>query len=296
VQKIEYGDINKFFVSIGLVLIGLAIVSPYLYLKEDFGIYLSQSEFNSLQDSAKALVIDKQNKVKKMQDLFFCVPIILSVLGSFFLVIGLYRWFERQTKIDEKFDRELDKLNLEIKSLTDEEREEKVKLEVQEIELEKKAESNEIQQRVFNKYIAVEESITEIFRNYSSQNFEILSQQKMGNKFEIDILLRAKSKGFADRIVEIKYFNDKISESIINSTLHRFNSYVTYYKQATNKVVVPVLIIVYHLDKVGRNGLLGAQVMINSRKSDFPNLRRLKTQFLEENAIDKFDVKKILKK
>lgn len=295
-QKIEYGDINKFFVSIGLILIGLSILSPYLYLKEDFGIYLSQTDFDSLQDSVKELVLDKQNKVKKLQSLFFCIPIILSVSGILFLVIGLYRWFNRQQKIDEKFDIELDKLKLELKSLTQEEREEKVMQEVQEIELEKKTEPNEIQKKVFSKYIEIEESITEIFKNYNSKNFEILSQQRMGNKFEIDILLRAKNKGFADRIVEIKYFNGKISESIINSTLHRLSSYVTYYKQATNKVVVPVLIIVYHLKDVGKTGLLETEVMITSRKSDFPNLKRLKTQFIEENSIDKFDVKKVLKR
>ena len=294
-QKIEYGDINRFFVSIGLILIGLSVLSPYLYLKEDFGIYLSQTEFDSLQESMKELVLDKQNKVTKLQSIFFCIPLILSVSGILFLIIGLYRWFNRQEKIDEKFDRELDKLNLEIQSLTQEEREEKVMQEVQEIELVKKTEPNEMQQKVFSKYIAVEEAITEIFKNYNSSNFEILSQQKMGNKFEIDILLRAKSKGFADRIVEIKYFNDKISESIINSTLHRLSSYVTYYKQATNKVVVPVLIVVYHLDKIGRNGRLGTEIMITSRKSDFPNLRRLRIQFLEENAIDKFNVIKVLK-
>ncbi len=235
-QKIEYGDINKFFVSVGLVLIGLSILSPYLYLKEDFGIYLSQTDFDSLQDSVKELVLDKQNKVKQLQSLFFCIPIILSVSGILFLVIGLYRWFSRQEKIDEKFDIELDKLKLELKSLTQEEREEKVMQEVQEIELDKKTEPNEIQKKVFNKYIAIEESITEIFKNYNSENFEVLSQQKMGNKFEIDILLRAKNKGFADRIVEIKYFNGKISESIINSTLHKLSSYVI-----TNKLLIKLM-------------------------------------------------------
>lgn len=295
-QKIEYGDINKFLVSIGLVLIGLSILSPYLYLKEDFGIYLSQTDFDSLQDSVKELILDKQNKVKNLQSLFFCIPIVLSVFGVLFLIIGLYRWFSRQEKIDEKFDIELDKLKLEIKSLTQEEREEKVIQEVKEIELDEKTELNETQKIVFNKYIAIEESIAEHFKNYNSQNFEILSQQKMGNKFRIDILLRAKNKGFADRIVEVKYFNDKLSESIISSTLHKLSSYVTYYKNATNKVVVPVLIIVYHSDKVGKIGLLEADLMITGRKSDFPNLKRLKTQFLEENSLDKFDVKEILKR
>lgn len=292
-QKIEYGDINKFLVSIGLVLIGLAVLSPYLYLKEDFGIYLEQSQFDNLQDSMQELVLDKQNKVKKLQEFFFCIPISLSIVGTLFLAIGLYRWFNRQEKIDEKFDSEIEKLKLEIKSLTPEEIEEKVKQEVQELELYKKAEPNKIQKLVFNKYIEVEESIIEIFRNYSSKNFQMLSQQKMGNKFEIDILLQAKSKKYADRIVEIKYFDFVISRGIILSILHRLNSYVTYYKKATNKKVVPVLILVYNSENFGE---IESLEMIDSNKADFPNLSRLKTEFVAKNEIANFDVRNILKK
>lgn len=296
-QKIEYGDINRFFVSIGLILIGLSILSPYLYLREDFGIYLSQAEFDGLQNSVKELVLDKQNKVQKLQSMFFCIPLVLSILGVLFVIIGLFRWFKRQGKIDEKFDRELDKLNLEIQSLTTEEREEKVMQEVQELQLVEKKKPNQIQQRVFKKYIEVEESVTAIFRNYNTQNFDILSQQRMGNKFEIDILLKAKTKGFADRIVEIKYFNDSvISMPIISSTMHRLNSYITYYKKATKKVVVPILIIVYNKEKVNINGIKKCDSIINKNKNDFPNLKRLKMVYLDENEIDKFDVKTILKK
>ena len=32
-QKIEYGDLYKFFVSVGVILIGFAVLIPYFYLK-----------------------------------------------------------------------------------------------------------------------------------------------------------------------------------------------------------------------------------------------------------------------
>lgn len=57
-EKIDYGDINKFLVSIGIVLIGLSVLTPFLYLKEDFGIYLSEEEISKYEQPIKSLIID----------------------------------------------------------------------------------------------------------------------------------------------------------------------------------------------------------------------------------------------
>lgn len=57
-QKIDYGDINKFLVSIGLVLIALAVLTPYLYLKEDFGLYIEQSKIDQMQEPIKELITE----------------------------------------------------------------------------------------------------------------------------------------------------------------------------------------------------------------------------------------------
>jgi hypothetical protein len=299
-QKIEYGDINKFLVSIGLVLISLSVVSPYLYLTQDFGINIEKSKFEKLQEPAKNIILDKQEKVALLKNLFYVIPIILLLGGIICIWIGLSRWSKRQIKIDEKFDKEVDKLTIEIESLSPEEREEKAKEEIRQIQEEEKPErittSKEVRSEVFREYIAVEESITQVFKNYNSKNFEVLAQQKLGNKFEVDIFLKAKSSEFADRIVEIKYFRKKISGAVINSALKQLSTYIKYYKSVTHKPVVPVLIVVYHMDKIGRIGLLELEASILGQRLNFANLRRLKAQFVEENQIDKFKVQDILKR
>lgn len=296
-QKIEYGDINKFLVSIGLVLLGLAILSPYLYLTQDFGIYIEKEQFMKLQKPVQEIITDKQNKVQTLQSLFYWIPGILSISGLTCLIIGLSRWIKRQAKIDEKFDKEIAKLTIEIESLSQEEREEKAKEEVREIEKVNKSDSTlSSNQITFQKYIAVEEAVTSVFKNYKSRNFDVLAQQKLGNKYSIDIFLRAKSPEFADRIVEIKYFKNKISYSIITSTLEQLSLLLKYYKGMTHKPVVPVLIIVYHSSEVKQINLLEAETRILSQRMNFPNLKRLKTVFIEENEIDKFKVQRILKR
>lgn len=66
-QKIDYGDINKFLVSIGLVLICLAILTPYFYLKEDFGIYIGQEDIKKFEEPIQKIITGKQEHVMRIQ-------------------------------------------------------------------------------------------------------------------------------------------------------------------------------------------------------------------------------------
>jgi hypothetical protein len=301
-EKIDYGDINKFLVSIGLVLIALAVLTPYLYLKEDFGLYIEQSKIDQMQEPIKELITDKQNQVIKFQGFVPWVSLSFFLLGLASTIIGLVRWFKRQSKIDEKFDKELQKLDLEITSLTPEEKEEKAKQEVEEIEsVEQQVTPTTVARPSTHSdyvkaYMQIEKGLTDVFENYKSPNFDVLSQQRLGNRFAIDILLQAKTKRFLDRIVEIKYFRNRLSPKIIRDTIYRLNTQVSYYNQASNRRVVPVLLIVYSKDSTTAEDILKFQNRIIDDSQDIPNLDRLKVEFIEENEIEKFDVRRIIKK
>lgn len=301
-QKIDYGDINKFLVSIGLVLIALAVLTPYLYLKEDFGLYIEQSKIDQMQEPIKELITEKQSQVIKFQTFIPWISLSFFLFGLTSTIIGLVRWFKRQSKIDEKFDKELQKLDLEITSLTPEEKEEKAKQEVEEIEsVEQQVTPSPVvkpstHSEYVKAYMQIEKGITEVFENYKSPNFDVLSQQRIGNRYEIDILLQAKTKRFLDRIVEIKYFRNRLSLKIIRDTIYRLNTQISYYNQASNRRVVPVLLIVYSKDTTTADDILKFQNRIIDESQDIPNLDRLKIEFIEENEIKKFDVRRIIKK
>ena len=301
-QKIDYGDINKFLVSIGIVLIALAVLTPYLYLKEDFGLYIEQTKIDQMQEPIKELITEKQAQVIRFQGFVPWVSISFLLLGLTSTVIGLVRWFKRQSKIDEKFDKELQKLDLEITSLTPEEKEEKAKQEVEEIEKVEKQVKTSTAVRTSSHadyvkaYMSIEKGLTEVFENYKSPNFDVLSQQRIGNRYEIDILLQAKTKRFLDRIVEIKYFRNRLSSKIIRDTIYRINTQISFYNQASNRRVVPVLLIVYNKDTTSAEDILRFQNRIIDESQDIPNLDRLKIEFIEENEINKFNVRRIIKK
>lgn len=301
-EKIDYGDINKFLVSIGIVLIGLSVLTPFLYLKEDFGIYLSEEEISKYEQPIKSLIIDKQFQVIKIQKIIPFISIILLFLGLSSTSVGLYRWFQRQSKIDEKFDKEIQKLDLEIESLTPEEKIEKAKQEVQEIELAEQLESIQTVNKTvrtnsrYLDYMNIEQALYKSFQNLKNPNFEVFTEQKLGNRFYIDLLLKAKSKKFADRIIEIKYFKKHLPLSTVNQALHQLNTYVSYYKENANKAVVPVLLIVYNNENIKPENILFFKTKIVDFSSDLPNMNRLKVEFIDENTLDKFDVGNLLKR
>lgn len=301
-NKIDYGDINKFLVSIGIVLIGLAVLTPYFYLKEDFGLYLEQESFEKLQEPIKILISDKQEIVIQIQKFIPCVSIAILVLGLLSIIVGLVRWFKRQSKLDEKFDKEIKKLDLEIESLTPEEKERKALKEVTEIEQEEKkqevlqTEKAQPKNEAIQNYLRVENDIFKLFQNYKSLNFDILPQQKIGNRFEIDLLLKAKTKKFSDRIIEIKYFKNQLPLTILNKTIYQLNTYISYYKEAANRPVIPILLIVYNDKAISADNIIEYKKRIFKYAKDIPNLVRLKVEFIEESNIGNFDIQTILKK
>lgn len=301
-EKLNYGDINKFLVSVGIVLIGLSILTPYLYLKEDFGLFIESEKIEKFQEPIKELIHSKQSLVIRIQKLIPYISLGLFLTGIAAFIIGLIRWFKRQLKLDEKFDKELKKLDLEIVSLTPEEKEEKAKQEVQEIESVEQPETTQSRTTIsthleyIQSYMKIEKSVAEVFEKYNSPNFDVLSQQKIGNRFKIDILLKAKTRKFLDRIVEIKYFKNKLSLRIIRDTIYRLNTQVSYYMEASNRRVVPVVLIVYTKENTSAEDILNFQNRIINESQDIPNLDRLKVEFIEETEIMKFDVRRIIKK
>lgn len=299
-QKIDYGDINKFLVSIGILLIGLAILTPYLYLKEDFGLYMEYSQIEKLPPPIQELIYSKQDKIIIIQKFILWISLGFLAFGLIFFITGLVRWFKHQSKLDNKFDKEVLKLDLEISSLTPEETEQKTIKEINEIEYDQQLRpkasiiTTSNKQNYLNNYMNIENIIIKVFETYNSKYYDVLSQQRLGNKFEIDILIKSKNENLSDSIVEIKYFRKHISSTIIQQTLQRLNTVISYYNQATKKEAIPALILVYSKEAVSLEKIVKYQNLINDYSKSIPDLNRLKVEFIEDSQLDSLNVKRIL--
>lgn len=300
-QKIEFGDINKFLVSVGLVLIGLAIVTPYLYLKEDFGLNMEAEKILKLDSEVQLIFTNKKNQITTIQKILPWSSIALFGLGLLISGIGVKRWLKRQDKIDEKFDKEIQILDIEIKASSPEEKIENAKKEVEEIELAEKLESDvkivkPIQNKGYENYMLIERNIYELFQNMDSPNFEVYQEPKIGDKFYIDILLKANSNKFSDRLIEIKYFRNQLTISTIQKSLYQLSTYISYYRANTNKRVIPILFLVYKDNILNTDLLNKNKERVQFFAKDIPELSRLKTIFIAESKLKEFDVKQLLKK
>lgn len=67
-QKIEYGDLYKFLVSVGVILIGFAVLIPYFYLKEDFGLCVPQSDMARFEPEVRQIIRTKQQLLLRVQN------------------------------------------------------------------------------------------------------------------------------------------------------------------------------------------------------------------------------------
>jgi len=307
-QKIDFGDVNKFLVSIGLFLISLSIAFPYFYLKEDFGLSIESITFEKYTPEIQNFIKTKQNYAISIQKIIPWLSFAFFSIGIISSIVGLYRWFKRQSQIDKKYDLDIVKLELEIQSLTPEEKINKAKQEINEIELESAIESKNdtigrdimIRETEGNKpildYLKIENDVVKVFRTYQSPNFEIFDSQRLGRRYEIDVLLKAKSKKYSDRIVDIKYFRKQISSSIVIKSIEHLNKSVEYYKSNVNNSVVPVLILVYSKDAFSESRIELVKSRINKEIELNKSLSRLKYEFVEDTKILEFDVKNILKK
>ena len=106
-QKIEYGDLYKFLVSVGVILIGFAVLIPYFYLKEDFGLCVPQSDMARFEPEVRQIIRTKQQLLLRVQNYVPYLSLAMFATGILSVAAGLYKWSRRQRQADAKFDLEV---------------------------------------------------------------------------------------------------------------------------------------------------------------------------------------------
>lgn len=299
-EKIEYGDVNKFLVSTGTVLIGLSFAVPYFYLKDDFGLLLSKKEISELTIPMRHLIHQKQFFVLTIQEFIPWVFGFLFASGIGLVFWGLKRWFKRQTRIDRMETLDLMKSEREWDQLTESEKEEKVKTEIRANEIAQIIESNKSSdppKSEVSKYLNVESKAIELFKRYRTENFEIHENVRMGNRYEVDIMLKALADSFSDRIVEIRYASKSLPYETIKNSIIKLDQCTEFYLRRYKRKVVPVLLVVI-ADEINLSveQIRELSQRARSEASGYPALERIKINFVHESNLNSFDVRSILKR
>ncbi|HUS70189.1 MAG TPA: hypothetical protein VM075_05350 [Anaerolineae bacterium] len=115
--KLEYGDLYKFLVSLGILLICLSLVVPWLCLRESLGGLLKASEISELTPTAQALLDYRLQAALWFVRNVWWISLTLMIGGLLTLVRGIVLWGRKQRLLDHRVEIETEKLGLEVERL-----------------------------------------------------------------------------------------------------------------------------------------------------------------------------------
>lgn len=98
-NKIEYGNLYKFFVSLGMIFLFSPVIGAFFLINLDAPL-ISQDQMSALSDYSTKFIERKDSVLDFCFNkfLFFTIPSL--ILGIFFTAFGLFKWWKNQSKED----------------------------------------------------------------------------------------------------------------------------------------------------------------------------------------------------
>lgn len=257
-DKIEYGDLYKFLASLGLALIVLAVVAPWLFLREPFDLQLEAGKLGNLTEGARALILYRQQVAISLVRSVPWISGALLLLGLTSLVTGLLGWKRSQKVLDRKQLADLAKTEKEIEKMSDEalkrkQESENVEGEIQEEsrapdheggveqppidELKPKPKAGQPQT---NRYSRVESLLIDRLGMCLQDDYLTQDHRQMG-KAQFDLVLRAKNENADDLIVEVKFSDYPLDWRYVRANLLKVIYLAELYTNTLKRRSIPVL-------------------------------------------------------
>lgn len=302
-EKIKYDSLYKFIVSIGIAI----IVFPFIFMAWIFNfndiVVISNNEINQLTEAAQNIIHLEQNyKYTVLSHPIICFLIISIIVlsGGAIVLYGIKQWKNKVQKYEDK-SRELSNKILEIKlrNLTPEEKEEKVKEEIKENTQEDKLPNKEIksnnQARIINrtqikKYMEIQNYLYDKIRK-EFNDYKVVEEVKLGKQRYDCIALKARDELY-DYIFEIKYFSsaNSIKGKIRDMEIQMLNLECAYIEN-TKRIAKPILIIM--VEKITDEELLKHRKFIEQMKKQEGSLTEIIISDVERIENDLMRIEKI---
>jgi hypothetical protein len=287
---IEYGDFYKFVTSLGIGLIGISILAPWLFLREPFDLLNTQEDIRALTPVAQAIVENRQILVGGIISVLPYFSGITFALGCILLVWGSVLWFTRNQRItDKQHQVTLDKLLREFEAATPQQIESKIRKEVIKTELPET--SKKVQESVVSRVVNIENLLIEKIEMCYSSEYEVLSNQRLRDVF-FDILLVAKDRFKKDLFVEIKYVRHPFSYNFIQDGFRQIAKIKSAYAEEANSLALGYLLIV--VPESMKDVAKQEEIQGRLRATNSP-FRKAKTylRFISEEEIETMDCQRI---
>lgn len=249
-EKLKYDSLYKFIVSIGIIVIIAPFICLFGLLNNNEVVFISQNDINQLTETAQEIITLEQNYKYLLLSkpiVIFITIIIVSVIGIGIVIYGIVQWHNKVQKYEDK-SRELSNELLErrLQTLTPEEKENKIKEEVKQIETTEQTKelTNTLKEGQIDTYREIEEKVYKAIKK-EFKNYKIFEEVRMEKQIYDCIALHTSDEDFYDYIFEIKYFNNiKLIKEKFNRLEKMMAEQKVCYYNNTNRFVHSVLIII----------------------------------------------------
>lgn len=241
-DKLEYADIYRFLVSLGVILIALGLLVPWLFLRESFDLGMTRAEIAQLTPAAQTVIAYRQSMILWIITHLYLLFLVPAVPGLALVIRGLQLWSAKKQIIEDqggelrnvKTRLEIEKIRRELEPLTETQRYEKgVAKELMEPE----------QKQDVLEYFRVESLFLDKLKECFPPD-SLLLQQRV-QQVSLDAVIVFREETLPDVIVDIRTAATEMSDSVLEAMFIHFSQEVTLYKKAIGRpaIVIPVFIL-----------------------------------------------------
>ncbi|AOO64804.1 hypothetical protein [Sulfurospirillum halorespirans] len=252
-MKFEFGDLYKFIVSLGVVLVTLSIIVPWLFLKESFDLFRTQQYLETITEVAKIVIIERQNTTAFIIKYIPFFSITTALIGILLMLYGLIKWYQNQLLIDEQNRLELEIKKQSFRDATKDEIENPIENEFKQNDNQSSNLSTFI-----NRYIEIENKVYKQLFDIYKNNYTVV-QNKIIAGIELDILLEGNSMFSKDYLIEVKYIKKGFNYGWLKESFLKNIYAKSVYSQFTNRLPNTLLLIIIEdsaYDKEKYNNLI----------------------------------------
>lgn len=302
-NKIEFSDLYKFLTSTGLIVLGSAFFIPWLFMKQDQGLLISESEYLLLNEKARNLFDSRIELNLLISKSILWFSLALLVIGISSMSYGIWKWSKKQKIIDESQNIDIAEKRVGQKNLKPSEVLKKAGSEIEE-EIEAEADDNkennqkeitpEKKNKLKSNLIDLENLFYQKILEFNTFNYKVSNNIKIADKYRLDLLLNSYNNAKnRDILVEMKFLQNKLSMKLIRESYKQFRQTFVYYTNTTQRKGTMVFIVVY------RNDIASDEEMNRFIKAFFDfrdevNNSNVKFLIMDDEEAENFDVKEII--
>lgn len=259
-NKLEYDNLYKFLVSLGIILIVLPLAAM-IYFYNTNPILISQVDYDLLSEYSLKMIDNRNQLLSMFIKVLPWFTTISILVGIILISCGIYKWFFLQRKLDKKLDSETTKKALDVLQASDEEISEKLKKETEEIDNidsnNKNLKHNNAEQpehpqlKTLGKYYEIEDLCFNYFTRKHLKKFDFKRNIRIGNTYYDFIGVSANDE--PDLIFEIKYCRQAAGMSpMLYETFEKIYDMGLKYQTVTHRDFKCIVVVVTPKDHLPR--------------------------------------------